>query len=130
MDIADALAHFKTNGAGVLTTIRPDGGPHVSVVFASIVDGTLWISATQDRVKTRNVRADPRVAFASGIRPWAGIEGTARIHDGEDVLERLRTYYRTARGEHPDWADYDEAMIREQRLVIEVTPARAYGSGP
>ena len=49
--------------------------------------------------------------------------------DGGDVLERLRTYYRTARGEHPDWADYDRAMVQEQRLIIEIEPARAYGFG-
>jgi hypothetical protein len=43
------------------------------------------------------------------------------------VLEKLRTYYRTARGEHPDWEDYDRAMIRDERLIIEIRPARAYG---
>lgn len=128
MDIDEALAHFTEHGAGVLTTLRPDGSPHLSVVFASVVDDSLWISSTQGRVKTRNVRRDPRVAFASGLRPWAAVEGTATIHDGHDVLERLRTYYRTARGEHPDWDDYDRAMVEEQRLVIEITPARAYGS--
>ena len=129
MEIANALTHVRDNGAGVLTTLRPDGAPHVSVVFASVVGDSLYISATQDRIKTRHVRTDPRVAFASGIRPWAGIEGIATIHDGDDVLERLRIYYRAARGEHPDWDDYDRAMIEERRLIIEIRPTRAYGSG-
>jgi PPOX class probable F420-dependent enzyme len=129
MDIGRALEHFRKNGTGTLATLRPDGRPHLSVVFASVVGDALWISSRQPLVKVKNVRRDPRVAFSSGIRPWATIEGTARIHDGDDVLERLRTYYRTARGEHPDWAEYDRAMIEEQRLIIEIVPSRAYGFG-
>ena len=126
MDIEEALEHFRKNGAGTLATIRPDGSPHLSVVFAAIVDGALWISTREPLVKVKNVRRDPRVAFSSGIREWVTVEGDARIHDGEDVLERLRTYYRTARGEHPDWDDYDRAMVKDQRLIIEIVPARAY----
>lgn len=127
MEIEQALAHIREHGTGTLATLRVDGSPHLSVVFASVVDGALWISSRQPAVKVRNIRHDPRVAFSTGVRPWVTIEGTARIHEGDDVLERLRTYYRAARGEHPDWADYDRAMVAEQRLVIEITPARAYG---
>jgi PPOX class probable F420-dependent enzyme len=129
MDIEQALEHFRKNGTGTLATLRPDGTPHLSVVFASVVDNSLWISSREPLVKVKNVRRDPRVAFSSGTREWVTMEGSARIHDGDDVLERLRTYYRTARGEHPDWDDYDRAMIRDKRLIIEIQPARAYG-GP
>ena len=126
MDIAQALEHVRKNGAGTLATLQPDGSPHLSVVFASVVNDALWISTREQLVKVKNVRRDPRVSFSSGIRDWVTIEGTARIHDGDDVLEQLRTYYRTARGEHPDWDDYDRAMIKDQRLIIEIVPARAY----
>jgi PPOX class probable F420-dependent enzyme len=128
MEIEQALEHFRQHGAGTLTTLHPDGSPHVSVVFVAVVDDSLWISSRQPLAKVKNIRRDPRAAFSSGIRPWATIEGTARLRDGDDVLERLRLYYRTARGEHPDWNDYDRTMVAEQRLVIEITPARAYGS--
>jgi PPOX class probable F420-dependent enzyme len=128
MEIEQALEHFRQNGAGTLTTLRADGSPHVSVVFVAVVGDSLWISSRKPLVKVANVRRDPRVAFSSGVRPWATVEGSARIHESDDVLDRLRTYYRTARGEHPDWDDYDRAMVEEQRLVIEITPARAYGS--
>ena len=128
MDIADALKHLEQNRAGVLTTLRADGSPHATVVGVAVVEGRLWISSTQDRVKTKNVRGDSRVVFTAGIRPWAAIEGRATIQDGDDVLERLRLYYRTAAGDHPDWNEYDDAMIRERRLIIDVEPGRAYGS--
>ena len=127
MDIEEALEHIRKNGAGTLATLHPDGRPHLSVVFASVVESALWISSRQPLVKVKNIRHDPRVSFSSGIREWVTIEGDARIHDGDDVLERLRVYYRTARGEHPDWDDYDRAMVRDRRLIIEIVPARAYG---
>ena len=126
MDIAKALEHFRENGAGVLATLKADGSPHLSVVFASVVEDALWISSREPLVKVKNIRRDPNVAFSSGISEWVTIEGTAHIHDGDDVLEKLRLYYRTARGEHPDWDDYDRAMTRDQRLIIEIVPARAY----
>jgi PPOX class probable F420-dependent enzyme len=127
MNVAEALEHFRKNGAGTLATLRTDGSLHLSVVFASVVGDALWISSRRPLVKVKNIRRDPRVAFSSGIREWATVEGAARIHEGDDVLERLRTYYRTARGEHPDWEEYDRAMIRDERLIIEIVPARAYG---
>jgi PPOX class probable F420-dependent enzyme len=127
MDIDAALEEIRSNGAGTLVTLRADGSPHASVVFAAVVEDGLWISSRKPLVKVRNIRRDPRVAFSSGIAEWVTVEGTARIHEGSDVLEKLRTYYRTARGEHPDWEDYDRAMIRDERLIIEIRPARAYG---
>ena len=127
MGIEQALAHVRNNGSGTLATLRTDGTPHLSVVLAVVVNDTLWISTRAPLVKVMNLRRDPRAAFSSGIREWVTIEGTARLHDGDDALDRLRLYYRTARGEHPDWDDYDRAMIRDQRLIIEVVPARAYG---
>ena len=127
MDIEQALEHVRKNGTGTLATLQPDGTPHLSVVFASVVNDALWISSRQPLLKVKNIRRDGRVAFSSGTREWVAIEGTARIQDGDDVLERLRLYYRTARGDHPDWDDYDRAMVSDERLIIEILPARAYG---
>ncbi len=126
MDIEQALEHVRQNGVGTLATLFADGRAQLSVVLAVVVDGALWISSREPLVKVKNIRRDPRVSFSSGIREWVTIEGTARIQDGDDVLERLRTYYRIARGEHPDWDDYDRAMIRDRRVIIEIAPARAY----
>lgn len=128
VELSKALAFVAEHGLGTLATIAPDGRPHVSVVTGVVADGHIWISATQTRVKTRNIRRDPRVVFTSGTRPWVAIDGTASIREGDVVLGDLRRYYRLARGEHPDWDDYDQAMIRDQRLVIEIAPIRAYGA--
>ena len=31
-------------------------------------------------------------------------------------------------GEHDDWDDYRAAMVSERRLVVRLTPTRAYGA--
>jgi PPOX class probable F420-dependent enzyme len=128
MDIPKALAFIAETGIGTLATLMPDGRPHVSVVTGVVVDGTIWISVTESRVKARNIRNDPRVAFLAGTSKWAAVEGTASLREGEGVLEDLRLYYRLARGEHPDWADYDRAMIADRRRILEISPIRAYGA--
>ena len=32
--------------------------------------------------------------------------------------------YRTVSGEHPDWDDYRAAMVRDERVIIAITPER------
>ncbi|MFN2613390.1 MAG: PPOX class F420-dependent oxidoreductase [Actinomycetota bacterium] len=130
MEIAAALAFLAEKKLdGTLITVFEDGRPHASVVTPAVIDGHLWISSRRRLVKVRNVERDPRVTFIAGTSQWAAVEGRARIDDGEGLAERLRLYYRTAAGEHPDWDDYDRAMIRDQRVIIDITPERAYGVG-
>ena len=40
-------------------------------------------------------------------------------------MDGLIAYYRQISGEHPDWDDYRDAMQREQRVLIRITPERA-----
>jgi len=55
-------------------------------------------------------------------------EGTAQLIEGDGLAEALRHYYRKVRGEHPDWAEYDAAMIADQRLLLAISVEHAYGS--
>jgi len=34
-------------------------------------------------------------------------------------------YYRSISGEHPDWADYRAAMVRDRRVIVRITITRA-----
>ena len=47
--------------------------------------------------------------------------------EGEGLTEALRHYYRKVRGEHPDWAEYDAAMVQDERLLLSISVDRAYG---
>ena len=35
-------------------------------------------------------------------------------------MQELITYYRLISGEHPDWDDYQAAMVRDQRCLIRI----------
>jgi hypothetical protein len=56
--------------------------------------------------------------------PWVQIDGTAEVVDAPDSVEPLVEYYRTIAGEHPDWDEYRQAMVRQGKSIIRVTPER------
>ena len=116
---------------GVLATIRRDGRPQLSnILYVLDDDGRIKISVTQTRAKTKNLRRDPRAALHVQGRDayeYLVVDGSAELIDGDGLAEKLRDYYRKARGDHPNWAEYDAAMIAEQRLLIVLTMERAYG---
>ncbi|MFB6962387.1 hypothetical protein ACFCYB_36765 [Streptomyces sp. NPDC056309] len=50
--------------------------------------------------------------------------GTAEVLDAPDSVEPLVEYYRNIAGEHPDWDEYREAMVRQGKSIIRITPRR------
>ncbi|WP_395725896.1 PPOX class F420-dependent oxidoreductase [Nakamurella sp.] len=129
MDISDAIDFVRTHDRTVLSTRRKDGSPQMSAVNAGVVDGLICISSRAMLAKVRNLRRNPAVSllvlkeeFYGG---WVQIDGTAEIVDQPAALDLLVDVYRAIRGEHPDWNEYREAMVRDERVVIRVTPARA-----
>ena len=122
---------------GVLTTIKRDGRPQLSVVghHYDPETSTLSISVTDDRAKTRNLRRDPRASYlVAGETRWQYVvaEGTAEVgavttEPGDAASEELGTLDRTLAGEHPDWDEYRAAMVAERRLVLRIRVERVYG---
>ncbi|MGY1707111.1 PPOX class F420-dependent oxidoreductase [Geodermatophilus sp. SYSU D00697] len=122
---------------GVLATIKRDGRPQLSNVgYAYDPEARLFrVSVTDDRAKTRNLRADPRVTLhvsSQDFWSWAAVEGTAELtpvaadpHDA--TVEELVAYYRGISGEHEDWDEYRAAMVSDRRLVVRFRPEHAYG---
>lgn len=132
IDPARARAFLQERRQGILSTIKRDGRPQLSNVLFVLDqdDGRIKVSVTQTRAKTRNLRRDPRASLhVAGKDFWEYlvVEGTVKFVEGQGVLEAMRDYYRKARGEHPDWDEYDAAMIRDQRLLLSMSVDRAYG---
>jgi PPOX class probable F420-dependent enzyme len=122
---------------GVLVTLRKDGWPQLSNVnYAWYADEqTIKISTTDDRAKTGNMRREPRASFhvtSGDFWSYVVVDGRAELsavaRDTHDAaVEELIDLYRAVRGEHPDWADYRAAMVRDRRLVVRLRAERAYG---
>jgi hypothetical protein len=70
-----------------LTTINPDGGPHVTGIGALWVDGTFWFETGAQTWKARNLARDPRCVLSVAMDDFdLVVEGTAgRITDPSTV---------------------------------------------
>ena len=131
IDLDRARQFLKVRHDGILATIRRDGRPQLSnILYFLDEDGRIKISVTQTRAKTFNLRRDPRASLHVQGRDryeYLVAEGAAQFIEGDGLAEALRHYYRKVRGDHPDWADYDAAMVSEQRLLLSISVERAYG---
>jgi PPOX class probable F420-dependent enzyme len=130
MDVEEARQFVREQHNAILATRRADGSPQLSPVTCSVDgEGYVVISTRETAIKTKNVRRDPRVSLcviADGFYgKWIQIDGRAEILSLPGAMERLVDYYRSLRGEHPDWDDYRAAMERDQRLVLRIAIERA-----
>lgn len=134
---AEHLALFAQHRFAVMATLHPDGSPQLSLVQQHAHDGVLDVSLTARRVKTRNLRRDPRVAvlvLPEGMSRFVVAEGRGELTDvsrtpGDDVGRALAELYESLAGPHPDWDDYLAAMVRDQRLRCRITVTHTYAGG-
>lgn len=133
----DPRALLAESRLGVLATIKSDGLPQLSPVmpYYDRDAGVLYVSMTEGRAKTANLRRDPRAALevtSADGRAWATAEGPVTLTgpgadpDGPEV-DALVDYYRRAAGEHPDWAEYRSVMVSDRRVLMTMTVDRVYG---
>lgn len=111
---------YDTYLINTLTTLRPDGRPHVVPVGVTLdtEQGCAWIITRAGSRKVRNIEAGQatpegaRVAVCQVEGPrWSTIEGTARVvSDAASVARAVELY--TARYRRP--AD------NEQRVAIRI----------
>ncbi|MFE1593589.1 PPOX class F420-dependent oxidoreductase [Nocardia sp. NPDC058705] len=134
----DLHALIADSRIGILATIKSDGRPQLSPVtpYYDREAGIIYVSMTEGRAKTVNLRRDPRAALevtsADGWS-WATAEGTATLTgpgtdpNGREV-EALVDYYRAAAGEHPDWNEYREVMVSDRRVLMALSVEHVYGA--
>jgi len=131
MELDLTLAFAAGNDRTVLSTRRQDGRPQMSPVNSGVIDGAVCISSRVPHAKVRNIRRDPAVSVliftTAFFGSWVQIDGRAEIVDQPAALDLLVTVYRAIAGEHPDWAEYRRAMVRDERVVIRIHPERASG---
>lgn len=136
MDLSTAIGWAAARKHAALITIRKDGRPQSSDIVYSIDGTSFTISLTDDRAKTRNIRRDPRaVLHLSDPASWSYVsfDGTVHLSDvtvspTDSTSDALVAYYEAvAAREHPDWAEYRQAMIDEKRLIARFTPITVVG---
>jgi PPOX class probable F420-dependent enzyme len=129
VDREGLVAFLRPRHRMVLLTPRSDGGWQGSPVTAGVdAEGRIVVSTYPQRAKAANVarhgRASVVVLSDDFDGPWVQVEGDAELLTLPDALDPLVEYYRSISGEHPDWAEYREAMARQGKALIRITPTR------
>jgi PPOX class probable F420-dependent enzyme len=131
MDRDQALEFLRSNSRSVLATTRRDGRPQLSPIDVTVnAQGQVVLSSRKTAMKVKNILREPYASvcsFTAGFYgEWCQIEGPAHVVELPDAMDGLIDYYRRAAGkEHPDWDDYREAMVREQRVLVVIDVERA-----
>jgi len=120
---ATALDFVTQRRLATLTTLRPDGTPHVVPVGFTwdAAAGVARVTARRTSRKVRNAAAGGRAVLCSVEGPrWITLEGTASVVDDEaavaDALERYAARYERTPAPDP------------LRVVVEVAVDRVLSS--
>jgi PPOX class probable F420-dependent enzyme len=107
-----------------VATLMPDGSSHVSTIWIDVDGDDVVFNTSEGRVKTINIRRDPRVSISAFDQndPYEQvvIRGTVvdLTHDGaKEHIDRLAKKY-LGLDEYP-WLESGE-----QRVIVRVRPDR------
>jgi PPOX class probable F420-dependent enzyme len=125
----DELLDFvRSRHQAIVITTRTNGRPQASPVSCGVdPSGRIVIATYPERAKTRNARRDPSRVSVLVLSddfggPWVQVDGTAEVLDVPEAVEPLVEYFRSISGEHPDWAEYRDAMIKQGKSLLRITP--------
>jgi PPOX class probable F420-dependent enzyme len=129
VDLAQLVEFVRPRHHMVLTTFRADGSLQSSPVTGGMDDaGRILISSYPQRAKSANIRRSGRASVVVLSDEFNGayvqVDGTAEVIELPEAVEALVDYYRTVAGEHPDWAEYRQAMVDQGKCLIRVQPVR------
>lgn len=113
----------------MVAAIRQDGRPQMTPNWFLWQDDALYISTTKTRAKYRNLRRDPRVQLALddplSFRTVV-IDGRAEIlEDIDQFLPYVRAIRAKYSGQTADDAQLREGLVREQRVMLKITPDKS-----
>ena len=138
MDFQDYENFVNNNHRGVITTYRRNGAGHTSIVVCGAYKGkAAYVIVYGNSVKVLNLQNDNRCTVMAVSEDWrscVNVEGTSELMDyrntdPETMRVELREVFRacSAHGDHPDWEEYDEAMVKQDGIIVLVEPERIYG---
>ncbi|MFD6041687.1 pyridoxamine 5'-phosphate oxidase family protein [Streptomyces koyangensis] len=120
-----------------LTTVRPDGRPHVTPLLAVWQHGALHFATGAEERKARNLAQNQQVILTTGTNTLSDgldlvVEGEAALVSDTDRLLSLATAWSTKYG--PDWHfDVADGAFHHpdggSALVFTVAPHRVFGFG-
>jgi PPOX class probable F420-dependent enzyme len=118
----DGLAFVSERHLATLTTLRPDGSPHVTPVGFTWDDsaGRAYVICSGTSRKARNLGTGGRAALCQlDGRRWLTLEGIGRVSaDAADVADAVDRYA----------GRYRQPRVNPARVAIVIDVTRALGS--
>lgn len=131
---AAARAHLEKAEVFWLSTVRPDGRPHVTPLIAVWLDGAIYFCTGASERKAKNLARNAGCVLTTGCNALHEgldlvVEGNAVQLDSEAKLRRVAAKYAAKYGWHFEVRDgvfYGEGGAA---LVYEIHPITAFGFG-
>ena len=123
------LDFVRSRHRWILVALGAAGRPVVAPVSGAVgPDGQLLISTYPDRDPVRALGNDRRITVCVQSDhtggAWVQIDGDATVTPVPDALDGLVDHYRAVSGEHPDWEQFRQTMVRQDRCLISFLPER------
>ena len=121
---ADALTLLgEGKNMATIATVMPDGSPQATVVWIDTDGENVLFNTAEGRVKTNNLRRDPRVAVSvvNADNPYEQVTIRGRVtdmmHEGaDDHINALAKKYLGL-------DEYPHRQPDERRVIVKIAPA-------
>ena len=121
---ADALRLLgEGKNLAIIATIMPDGSPQATAVWVDTDGEHVRFNTAEGRVKTKNLRRDPRVAVAilDADNPYEQVTIRGRVvefaHEG--AIEHIDSLARKYVGTDV----FTERDLNDQRVIVKIAPS-------
>jgi hypothetical protein len=131
-----AKAHLRVAEVFWLSTVRPDGRPHVTPLLAVWLDDALYFCTGPAERKAQNLGHNAQCILTTGHNSLEGldivVEGEAREVSDKAELGLVADAYVAKYPEHfakpaGTWSGLDDAIRSGSSLLYRVAPATAFG---
>jgi|ERR1700694_3374027 len=120
-----------------VSSVRPDGRPHVTPLIGVWLDGAMYFCTGPDERKAKNLKENPHCILTTGCNRLDGldivVEGAVAKVSNETELRRVadayETKYRTITKPGGTWFGLGDTIRRGESLVYRLAPTRVLGFG-
>lgn len=134
---AEARTHLERAEVYWLSTVRPDGRPHVTPLLSVWLDGALYFCTGPTERKAKNLERNAHCILTTGCNALNEgldlvVEGVAVRVSDDAALQRIADAYESKYGREWHFDVRDGAFGHAdggEALVYEVAPVKALGFG-
>jgi nitroimidazol reductase NimA-like FMN-containing flavoprotein (pyridoxamine 5'-phosphate oxidase superfamily) len=137
-DWAEGRRHIEGAEVFWLSTVRPDGRPHVTPLLAVWHDDAMYFCTGPDERKAKNLKQNPQCVLTTGQNGLDGLDvvvegGAVEVGDGAE-LEQVANTYESKYGarftaSEGTWFGLSDAIRAGKALVYRVAPTTVLGFG-